>query len=182
MSLMSKGTGGLRKIEPSERRKIILVIEPSSEPDKASLFSRLNEEVERAYRYQHFLSLIILNIDLPSLEEVRAKEIAHFLKENCRQVDILYSYGKKKFALLLPETSGEGALSLAWRIKREIEFHSFTGGTKVKVRPGIASYPTEASSGEELLEKAFQALEEKDKSSLRRKNSCVKQSLILTEN
>lgn len=150
--------------------QVIVIINRSRQPDKLSLSSRLNEEVERACRYQHFLSLIVLDIDLPSLDEATSKEITRFLKENCRQVDLLYPYEKKKFALLLPETSKEGALSLTWRLKRDIGFHGFTGGTKVKVRLGIASYPTEASSGEELLEKAFLALKE-DKSSLRRKES-----------
>ncbi len=157
-----------KKDRSPEAAQVIVIVNRSGQPDEFSPPSRLDEEVERAHRYQHFLSLIILTVESSVSEGEYLKEIIPFLEENTRKVDI-FSFRNDKLTLLLPETSREGALSLAWRLRREIESYNFPGETKTKskVRLGIACYPTEAGSGEELLEKAFLALEE-DKSFLRR--------------
>ncbi len=153
-------------MEGKQLSRVIVIVNHSRGTDKLSLSSRLEEEIERARRYQHFLSLLILAVESALPEREPLKEIIPSLKENIRKVDII-SLENNKLALLLPETSKEGAFSLGWRLKREIEFHNSSGGTKAKVRLGIACYPTEAGSGEELQEKAFLALEE-GKSLLRR--------------
>ena len=175
----------LKKARQSKEKKssqVIVIINRSAEPCGSSLSSLLDEEIERAHRYQHFLSLIVLDREPSPLNKKPFQEIIRFLKENTRKVDIISFYKEDKLALLLPETSKEGALSLAWRLKREIGFHDFSGGVKAKIPLGIACYPTEASSGEELLEKAFLALKEEDKSSLRKKNRGEYHSSIPVEN
>ena len=126
---------------------------------------------------------MVLAIELSASEEKPLEGIIRFLKENIRKVDIVSFYEKDKLVLLLPETSKEGALSLGWRLKREIEAYNLPGETKTnhKVRLGITCYPTEAGSGEDLIEKAFLDLKE-DKRSLRRKKNRGGHSPILVEN
>jgi len=155
-----KEVKGLTKTNsPEECRKITIIIERSNKSEKTSLSSRLIEEVERANRYQHFLSLIILEIDLPSLTDEPLKKIIHLLTENSRQVDLIFHHEGGKFAVILPETMREGALSLARRLKREVGsyIHRETKNNN-GVRIGIASYPTDAGSEKEMLEKTILSL------------------------
>ena len=86
-------------------------------------------------------------------------------------MDLISFYEQDNLILLLPETSKEGALSLSGRLKKEIASFNFKGGIKARVRLGMACYPTEASSGEELVEKAFQALKEEAAQSSLRQNA-----------
>lgn len=171
------------KERSAKTSQVIVIVNRSGPPDKFSLSSRLDEEIERAHRYQHFLSLIIVVVRSSVSEGKSLEEIIRFLKENTRKVDIISFYKKDKFALLLPETSKEGALSLGWRLKKEIAFYNLPGETKTKnkVCLGIACYPTEANSGEELLEKASLALKE-DRSSLRKKENRGGRSPIFVKN
>ena len=125
-----------------------------------SLFSRLQNELDRAQRYGHALSLLILDLDNFKLFNdtyghvagdrvlTRAGEI---LRRSLRKTDMAFRYGGEEFIALLPETAGLEALKFAERIRQafaeqEFRFNNETQSA-VTVSIGLAEYvPGEDSS------------------------------------
>jgi len=126
----------------------------------------LEVELTRASRYQHSLSLIILDLD--SFKEyndkwghpagdVRLREIANLLRLNVREPDVAARYGGEEFAIILPDTSKHGAMQLAERLRhsaaesapeRSEDSCPVPGYT---LSLGVATFPDDAASIEELL-------------------------------
>jgi len=132
----------------------------------------LEAEVTRASRYENPLSLIILDLD--SFKEyndkwghpagdVRLREIADLLRANVRDPDVAARYGGEEFAVILPNTSKGGAIQLAERLRRSAEAcapyrngnHSPISGYTISL--GVANFPEDATSVEELLHAADNA-------------------------
>lgn len=90
----------------------------------------LEKEIHRSSRYQHPLSLLLLDIDYfktindtyghPTGDRV-LKEISLKMIELVRQNDIVARYGGEEFAIILPETGQVGGKVLAQRLRRGIE-------------------------------------------------------------
>lgn len=91
---------------------------------------KLDEEVQRAARYQMPLSLLMLDVDSfktfndtfghPAGDEV-LQTVAHLLTEPSRTSDFVARYGGEEFAVLLPNTGSGDAVALAERLRRAIE-------------------------------------------------------------
>lgn len=135
---------------------------------------RLKEERMRAERYHRLLSLVILDIDHfkkyndanghPAGNEV-LKKIAAILKEEAREVDIVARYGGEEMVLILPETSRKRATELAERIRRRIMETPFDQSDsqplgKITVSAGVATFPVDAATEEELIARADNSLYE----------------------
>ena len=140
---------------------------------------RLDEEMKRAKRYNQFLSLVLLNVDTFAEESamendvtgipderknVLMKKLGEFIKANLRDTDILSLYNHDVLALILPETSVEGAVCLSERLKDQILFAFSSGeinnakkGNSVSI--GITSYPTDARVIDELIKNAAYMLD-----------------------
>ena len=125
-----------------------------------SLSSRLQNEIDRAQRYGHALSLLILDLDNFKLFNdthghvagdrvlARAGEI---LRRSLRKTDTAFRYGGEEFIALLPETTGREALKFAERIRLAFAAQEFRFNNKtlsaVTVSIGLAEYvPGEDSS------------------------------------
>jgi len=139
---------------------------------------RLDEEMKRAKRYNQFLSLVLLNVatfaedkvmendvtDIPDeRKNVLIKKLGEFIKANLRDTDILSLYNQDVLALILPETSVEGAVCLSERLKDQIlfafssdEINNAKKGNSVSI--GITSYPTDARVIDELIKNAAHML------------------------
>jgi diguanylate cyclase (GGDEF)-like protein len=90
----------------------------------------LAQEFHRARRYESPLSLLILDIDeFKTINDTRGhlegdavlRKVGRLLRDNTRQPDSVCRYGGDEFAVLLPETSGAKAASLAERIRKAPE-------------------------------------------------------------
>jgi diguanylate cyclase (GGDEF)-like protein len=132
----------------------------------------LETEVNRAERYHHELSLIILDMDSfkeyndtcghPAGDE-RLKAIAFILLENLRDPDAAARYGGEEFAVILPHTAKQGALSLAERLRASAEAqspelpngYSYIPGYTISL--GVATFPCDCDSVAALLLAADQA-------------------------
>ncbi|GAB4366870.1 MAG: hypothetical protein Kow00128_10730 [Deltaproteobacteria bacterium] len=97
----------------------------------------LRRELERARRYSHAVSLLMIDVDnfkefndrfghMKGDEALRA--IAGILKRCVRASDIVARYGGEEFGIILPESTPVGAQMLAERIKTEIASHEFVAG------------------------------------------------------
>ncbi len=121
--------------------------------------SRLKEEKERSDRFGSKLSLIMIDID-GFIEDQEMgglfRQIADIIIEQVRAVDIVSRYNQSKFAIIMPNTSGEAA-EIAERIRAFVEKADFDGG-KATVSAGLATYPTNADDENILIERADTSL------------------------
>lgn len=123
----------------------------------------LSEEIERSRRYNRSLSLVLLEADDWSTvvkerggdggDEV-LQAVGRTLSTTLRKVDKMVRHADSRFALILPETKAEGAQILAQRLCRALAEE-----TGIRFRAGVAEFPRDAVSRDELLEEANAALE-----------------------
>ena len=85
---------------------------------------------------------------------------ATLIGETLREIDIAARYGGEEFAIILPETSRTGAAVVADRIRRSVdeEFGSRRGGPVVTISGGVATFPDDAATAEQLIRRADEAL------------------------
>ena len=92
--------------------------------------SRLKEEIERAKRYNHPLSLILLDIDFfkkindtygHDVGDLVLKTVSQIVLENIRKSDLFARIGGEEFAILLPDTSKDKAILVAEKLRETIE-------------------------------------------------------------
>lgn len=132
---------------------------------------RLSEEVERGNRYGKEFSLLMLDIDHfkvindthgHPVGDAILKQIAKIIQQSLRTVDIPARYGGEEFATILPETNTESAKIVAERICQTIADHAFATpsghSAHLSVSIGVASFPLDANSREQLIAVADQAL------------------------
>jgi diguanylate cyclase (GGDEF)-like protein len=133
---------------------------------------RLDEEIGRAERFGHVLSLIMIDIDdfkhfndtygHPRGDRV-LRSVSNTITSTLREVDFAARYGGEEFVVVLPETDSSGASKVAERIRAGVEKLSFAGiGVEETVRKtisvGVASFPLHARSGAPLIVAADQAM------------------------
>jgi diguanylate cyclase (GGDEF)-like protein len=97
-------------------------------------YQSLRRELERARRYRHTLSLLMIDVDdfkrfndrhgHPA-GDFALRNVANLLRKCARTSDILARYGGEEFAVILPESTPAGALMVAERIKLEVAGHNF---------------------------------------------------------
>jgi diguanylate cyclase (GGDEF)-like protein len=125
----------------------------------------LTQELDRATRYQKTLSLIILDIDNfkgfndrfgHAVGDKVLTAIGEIINRSLRKVDFAFRYGGEEFVILLPETPLEYAILTVERIREKIADEASTSvpeayGSRVTVSAGVACYPDNGSSREDLF-------------------------------
>jgi diguanylate cyclase (GGDEF)-like protein/excisionase family DNA binding protein len=131
------------------------------------LHERLEEELERARRRETTLSLLFFDCDEFKVYndayghkagDAALARIARITEASSRRVDLAARYGGEEFVLVLVETDGRGALTVAERIRGEVASSSVLAGRPLSVSIGVATYPNDASAKDELLDKADWAM------------------------
>jgi len=132
----------------------------------------LQKELRRARRYEQKASIVLVDIDdLAAINERVGelvgdrllREVATLLNGSVRDIDLAGRTVEDEFILLLPETERNGALLVAERFRREVEafFAAREGAGKpvgLTVSVGVACYPDDAATPQDLLESAARAL------------------------
>ena len=132
---------------------------------------RFNEEIKRADRYHHLVSLVMLDLDhfkrfndsFGHLAGNRALEhVAVLLRAQVRETDLVARYGGEEFAIILPETTKFEAFDLSQRIREQVAANlvELAEGPpqQVTVSIGLATYPRDARGVDSVLGGADEAL------------------------
>lgn len=122
----------------------------------------LRRELARAKRYSHSVSVLMADVDdFKKYNDTHGhqagdellKKLANLLVGGIRTVDMVFRYGGEEFTVFLPETLKEGGIEVA---KRLVNLARQNLPTTVSF--GLASYPQDAETAEDLLKKADAAL------------------------
>ncbi len=131
------------------------------------LHERLGEELRRASQRDGKVSLLFLDADrFKAYNDARGHKagdealcrIARVTESAGRRVDLAARYGGEEFVLVLIDTDGAGAASVAERIRAEVESVCAATGHPLTVSIGVATYPDDATAKDELLDKADWAM------------------------
>jgi diguanylate cyclase (GGDEF)-like protein len=134
---------------------------------------RFEQEIERSRRFGRVLALLMLDLDhFKSVNDRYGHqrgddvlvEFARRVTGSVRDIDTFARYGGEEFVLILPETNLDGGLAVAEKLRMAIHGAAFRGrgdnGMRLTVSIGVACFPEHATSREELLRAADEALYE----------------------
>ena len=129
---------------------------------------RLEEEVSRYRRFNHPVSVVLLDLDgfkavNDELGHAAGDEtlrgMAEILLRHSRGINVICRYGGDEFAILLVETSKAGARLYADRIRYVLSSAQFAHRRRVTASFGIASLPEDvAPTADDLIRAADEAL------------------------
>jgi diguanylate cyclase (GGDEF)-like protein len=136
---------------------------PAGVADERLLDRLAVHEMTRARRYEHPLTLLLVQVDVWPLLQAehgqrgaldRLSRLAIRIRRLLRDVDAIGLHGDGQLAILLPETPLDGAMVVAGRIEETAR-----EDVGVRVRVGAAVFPDDAVTVEGLLVEAEAALE-----------------------
>jgi diguanylate cyclase (GGDEF)-like protein len=132
---------------------------------RAMLEERVIEELNRAVRYKHELSVFFLDIDhFKSINDqyghhvgdIVLGSLARIMKREVRKSDIVARFGGEEFVVLLPETSLDKARELAERLCTSVELETIKfedeGEVNLTVSIGVATFPAHGLTWPKLLD------------------------------
>ncbi len=142
-----------RELEEKNRRLEELVVRDSLTGlyNHKHIIDRLAEEVEKAMRYQHTLSVVMLDIDhFKNVNDTWGHQagdrvlvaFSRLLAESARNCDIVGRYGGEEFLVILPETDLEAASVFGNRLRErfgEMQFDE-NEDLSVTVSGGVAEW------------------------------------------
>ncbi len=133
--------------------------------------AQLDEEVRRATRYNHPVSLLLLDLDLfkqvndqfgHQVGDRALMHLATVLRASVRDTDLPARYGGEEFVVLCPETDADEALVVAERIRQAVASTPFLDGEHapvyLTVSIGVATFPWDADDDATLIHNADAAL------------------------
>jgi diguanylate cyclase (GGDEF)-like protein len=131
----------------------------------------LRRETKRASRSGRPLSLLFIDLDgFKSINDRHGHlagsralvEAAAVIRGSARETDVVARFGGDEFALVLPDTGGDGAYAVGERIRERIAAHCFLAGDGLEIHltasVGVATLPDAAASAEELVQAADMAM------------------------
>jgi diguanylate cyclase (GGDEF)-like protein len=129
---------------------------------------RLEEEMSRFKRFNHPVSVVLLDIDNfksvndefgHAVGDETLRELAQILMKHSRGINVVSRFGGDEFTVLLVETSKAGARLYADRIRQVVVTFPFSHGKPVTASFGVASLPDdEVTTSDDLFRAADEAL------------------------
>jgi diguanylate cyclase (GGDEF)-like protein len=131
----------------------------------------LRREAKRASRSGRPLSLVFLDLDgFKSINDSHGHlfgsralvEAAAVVRSSARETDVAARFGGDEFAVVLPDTGGEGAFAVAERVRQRLAEHRFLADDGLDIHltasVGVATLPDVAVSPDELIQAADMAM------------------------
>jgi two-component system cell cycle response regulator len=140
--------------------------------NRRAFMERVDRELDRVRRYG--IQLSILMIDLDRFKEVNdsrghlvgdtvLRQLGDLLRREVRSVDLAARYGGEEFIIVLPDTTPEGAMIFAERLRKRVLSRNFAEAgdpLNVTVSIGVANVTRDAGDLEpdDIIAKADEAL------------------------
>jgi len=126
---------------------------------------QLVHEVERAQRYGHHLSVLMLDVDRFKqvndtyghlMGDTLLSYVARLISAKVRSSDMAARYGGDEFAVILPETGQETAIGVAEKLTKAVSAGrhwqgALLGNLGVGICFGVASFPDDGRTADDLL-------------------------------
>ena len=133
------------------------------------LWSVLDVELERASRYTRELSVVMVDVDhFKEFNDTHGHvagdqalvTIGELIRARCRSSDLAARYGGDEFAVILPETSREGARAFSEKIRQSVEEEPFgrDRAQRMSVSVGASTFPLDGDTPRALVAAADQQL------------------------
>ncbi len=130
ISLANRASAAIEKVQLFEDIQLRSIMDDLTGVfNRRHFFEKAEVEFQRARRYQHPISIIILDIDHFKRFNDRfghihgdhaLKTVAKTIQDEIRSPDLLSRYGGEEFCILLPETELDGASAFAERIRKKV--------------------------------------------------------------
>lgn len=135
-------------------------------------FQRLDDEIQRSRNYEFACSVFLFDLDdfkhyndahgHPAGDEL-LRSLTHAVRRQTRKSDPVARYGGEEFIVLLAGVARETAAVYAEKIRRLIESMDFPHAEnqplgRVTISGGVASFPNNGNTVEELIQAADAAL------------------------
>ncbi|HET6750100.1 MAG TPA: diguanylate cyclase [Actinomycetes bacterium] len=187
-ALVREATHGLRQRDPAERiplgqgvagtvaatgRPMVLASPAEAGPRSPAEPTATTQVSVPLLAQGRVLALLMLDLDHFKLVNDRyghqcgddvLVEFSRRVTGSVRDIDTFARYGGEEFVLVLPETNLEGGLAVAEKLRMAVHGTAFRGrgdeGMRLTVSIGVACFPQHATSREELLRAADEALYE----------------------
>lgn len=134
--------------------------------NRGAFNSKLGEEFERSTRYDHALSVILMDVDHfkqfndtfghPAGDAV-LKAVAAVLQRTARSTDLVARYGGEEFVLVLPDTDRARALVMAERVRRAVAAEAWDKRA-ITVSVGVSTLTADTPDASALVQEADVAL------------------------
>ena len=135
------------------------------------LQEQLQAELIRSERHKRPMGVLMVDVDFfkkvndamghPAGDEL-LRRLAEVLGQDLRATDMIARYGGEEFAVILPETTKSEAMQVAERMRQAVESRVNTADTawptKITVSIGVATFPEDGKSSEQVLTAADQAM------------------------
>ncbi|MBE9516007.1 MAG: EAL domain-containing protein [Proteobacteria bacterium] len=132
-------------------------------PNRYTLQQTLNQTYNRFKATEGTFSVLLLDLDRFKLVndsyghaagDKLLKDVAKLMGESLRPQDKIGRWGGEEFICLLPESNLSDSYTIAERIRKSLEQHSITVNERhisTSTSIGIANYPSDGNSVEEIL-------------------------------
>ena len=131
----------------------------------------LRRETKRASRSGRPLSLLFIDLDgFKGVNDTHGHlygsralvEAAGLIRGSARETDVAARFGGDEFAIILPDTGGEGAYAVGERVRDRVAAHLFLADDGLNLHltasVGVATLPDVAASADELVAAADKAM------------------------
>ena len=127
----------------------------------------VKKEYKKALRFNQIFSLVLLDLDdFKKINDTKGHlfgdevlaNFGNFLSTSSREEDIICRYGGEEFIILLPETTGDGALMYAERVRKKLKQDAFFKEHKITFSGGISTFPYNGRDLKELFKSVDRSL------------------------
>ncbi|MCK6587205.1 MAG: diguanylate cyclase [Polyangiaceae bacterium] len=138
--------------------------------NKRYLYEALEREIVRGRRHERHLAVLLFDIDhFKRINDMHGhlagdfvlKEVARIIQQRIRRDEVFARYGGEEFAIVLPETSLEGAAALGEMLRQKVAEHSFVfqaDAIRVTISIGIALLTETDKQANDLIKRADEKL------------------------